>query len=113
MVARIGTRLSKMDAAELVALRAQVDRALSSRRTALKEQLAALGMDGMGTGRRGKTARRGGGSLKGVKVKPKYRSPTGETWAGRGVRPRWLVAAIKSGKKAESFLIDKAAGKKK
>jgi DNA-binding protein H-NS len=36
-----------------------------------------------------------------------YRSPSGETWAGRGQRPKWLVAAMKKGKKIESFLIKK------
>jgi hypothetical protein len=30
---------------------------------------------------------------------------------GRGARPRWLVAAIKGGKKLEDFLIDKSARK--
>jgi DNA-binding protein H-NS len=45
------------------------------------------------------------GSLKGRKVPPKYRSPSGATWAGRGVKPRWLVAALKKGKKVEDFLI--------
>jgi DNA-binding protein H-NS len=31
----------------------------------------------------------------------KYRNPSNrkETWAGRGNRPRWLVAALKGGKK--------------
>ena len=60
-------------------------------------------------------ARRPGGqsasALKGRKVPPKYRGPKGETWAGRGARPRWLVAAIKEGKKLENFLIDKAERK--
>src|SRR5580658_35981 len=41
-----------------------------------------------------------------------------ETWAGRGLKPRWLTAAIKSGKKVEDFLItgsavSKANGRKK
>ena len=49
--------------------------------------------------------------MKGRKVPPKYRGPSGETWAGRGVRPRWLVAAIKGGKKFDDFLIDKSARK--
>jgi DNA-binding protein H-NS len=37
-----------------------------------------------------------------------YRSPSGETWAGRGARPRWMVEALKKGKKMEDFLIHKA-----
>ena len=49
----------------------------------------------------------GKSSLKGKKVPPKYRSPSGETWAGRGARPKWLVAALKKGKKMESFLIQR------
>jgi DNA-binding protein H-NS len=53
----------------------------------------------------------GGSTLKGRKVPPKCRGPSGETWAGRGARPRWLVAAIKGGKKLDDFLIDKSARK--
>ena len=36
-----------------------------------------------------------------------YRNPKNraETWAGRGNRPRWLVAAIRGGKKLEAFAI--------
>lgn len=45
--------------------------------------------------------------LAGRKVKPKYRNPTNknETWAGRGKQPRWLVAALKSGRKIQDFAI--------
>ena len=40
------------------------------------------------------------------RVLPKYRNPqTSETWSGRGKRPRWLVAAIKTGRKIEDFEI--------
>ena len=54
-------------------------------------------------------------------VAPKYRNPENpaETWAGRGLKPRWLTAAIKSGKKLEDFAIgpgtaaSKANGRKK
>ena len=41
--------------------------------------------------------------VEGDEVAPKYRSPDGDTWAGRGATPRWLVAAIKEGKKLEIF----------
>jgi len=47
------------------------------------------------------------------KVPPKYRGPSGETWAGRGAKPKWLVAAIKGGRKLDDFLIDKSAARKK
>ena len=52
--------------------------------------------------------------MRGRKVAPKYRDPaTGETWAGRGARPRWLVARLKTGKKPQDFLIEKKARKAK
>lgn len=44
--------------------------------------------------------------LKGSKVSPKYRNPaTGETWSGRGLQPKWLQAAIASGKKLTDFSV--------
>jgi len=47
------------------------------------------------------------------RVLPKYRNPqTSETWSGRGKQPRWLVAAIKTGRKMEDFEIG-AAGELK
>jgi len=44
------------------------------------------------------------------RVFPKYRNPLmpSETWSGRGKQPRWLVAAIKSGRKIEDFMIGEA-----
>jgi DNA-binding protein H-NS len=43
-------------------------------------------------------------------VFPKYRNPAepSETWAGRGKKPRWLTAQIKSGKQIDDFRIDLA-----
>jgi DNA-binding protein H-NS len=46
------------------------------------------------------------------RVLPKYRNPqTSETWSGRGKRPRWLVAAVKSGRKIEEFRIGEGSPK--
>ena len=46
------------------------------------------------------------------RVLPKYRNPqTLETWSGRGKRPRWLVAAMKSGGKIEEFRISESKGR--
>jgi len=95
-----------MSVEALMDLRQRVDEMLLEHRAELEKQLERMGVVG------GARVVRGGGSLlKGRKVPPKYRNPSGETWAGRGVRPRWLVAAIKGGKKLDDFLIDKSARK--
>jgi DNA-binding protein H-NS len=45
--------------------------------------------------------------LKGKKVAPKYRNPANktETWTGRGRQPKWVAAAIKTGKKLDDLAI--------
>jgi DNA-binding protein H-NS len=93
----------------LMDLRKRVDETLLKRRADIEQQLARMTSAVVG-GRR--VAGGGGSALRGRKVPPKYRGPSGETWAGRGARPLWLVAAIKGGKKLENFLIDKSARKK-
>jgi DNA-binding protein H-NS len=98
--------LSRMTVEALMDLRKRVHETLLEHRTELQKQLER--MDALVGGRR--VVVRGRASvLKGRKVPPKYRGPSGETWAGRGARPRWLVAAIKGGKKLDDFLIDKSA----
>ena len=50
----------------------------------------------------GKTAKKGPGA----KVAAKYRNEnTGESWSGRGLKPKWMTAAIAAGKKIEDFAI--------
>jgi DNA-binding protein H-NS len=98
--------LSGMSVEALMDLRKRVDETLLKRRAEIETQLQKMNrvVDGA-------RVVRGESSLKGRKVPAKYRGPSGETWAGRGARPRWLVAAIKGGKKIDDFLIDKSAGK--
>jgi DNA-binding protein H-NS len=102
--------LSGMDVPALMALRAQIDDALAQRRTELEQQLKELGKAVDGAARDG---RRGTSPLAGRKVAAKYRGPGGETWAGRGQKPKWLVAAVKQGKTLEDFLIEKGARKRR
>jgi DNA-binding protein H-NS len=42
------------------------------------------------------------------KVLPKYYNPLSpsETWSGRGKKPRWLVAALKTGHAIDEYKID-------
>jgi DNA-binding protein H-NS len=95
--------LKSLSIERLVALKEQVEAALSSKvfeqRKALESSLSKLGR--FQGGKSSKSARGYGA------VAPKYRNPDNpaETWAGRGLKPRWLTAAIKSGKKVEDFLI--------
>jgi DNA-binding protein H-NS len=105
-------QLKSMSLDKLVALKNQVEAALSAKvtqeRRSLKSELGKLTRFG-GGGADSKLAFRRGGAR--GKVAPKYRNPDNdnETWAGRGLKPRWVVAAIKSGKKLEEFLIEGAA----
>lgn len=42
----------------------------------------------------------------GAKVAVKYRdAATGDTWSGRGLQPRWLKAALASGRDISDFLV--------
>jgi DNA-binding protein H-NS len=92
--------LKGMNVQALMNLRNQIDKRLAELRAELEKQLDAL----IGQ------AKRKGKSLKGRKIAPKYRSPDGQTWAARGQKPKWLVAAMKKGKKMEDFLIKRRRG---
>jgi DNA-binding protein H-NS len=91
--------LSSMSVDALLQLREDINKSLERKADELRTQLSRL--DGTSV------RRQQASSLKGRKVAPKYRSPSGESWAGRGAQPRWLVAAIKKGKKVEDFLVKK------
>ena len=94
---------------KLSKLREQVEAALSVKITeqkrAMQEQLSKLDR----LGRKGLRLNGAGSGPRGP-VAPKYRNPANpaETWAGRGLKPRWLTAAMKSGKTLEHFSIDAA-----
>jgi DNA-binding protein H-NS len=103
-------QLSSMNFDELLALKGKVEAAISSRvlqeRKRLTESLQrlnALEVNSARKPRRGKT----NGHGKRRSLAPKFRNPAkpSETWAGRGNRPRWLIAALKSGKKLEAFAV--------
>jgi len=106
------TNLKGMSIDRLFKLREQVDAAISAKsveaRRDLQDRLSRL--DRLANGPRARGVGRSG--LRGA-VPPKYRNPENpaETWARRGLTPRWLVAAIKSGKKLEHFAIGAAQKK--
>ena len=105
--------LKSMSIDNLIKLRHQVEAALAAKvvdqRRSLESELSKLGRFSIGPGRPKGFGR---GGARGA-VAPKYRNPDNpsETWAGRGLKPRWLAAAIKEGKKIEDFAISGAAAK--
>jgi DNA-binding protein H-NS len=110
-------QLRSMAIEKLTTLKNQVEAALATKvankRRTLQVELGRLSR--FGTGRVPSYGFRGGS--RGT-VAPKYRNPDNptETWAGRGLKPRWLAAAIKAGRKLEDFAIAgpaKAAALKK
>src|SRR5713101_5168399 len=98
--------LKSMSIDKLTKLRDQVDTALRSQvadeRRTLEAELTKLS-------RLSTSESRSKGLRFGARgpVAPKYRNPENpsETWAGRGLKPRWLAAALKSGKKLDDFII--------
>ena len=97
--------LKTMPIAKLQDLKSKIEAAInakvSERRRELEAELSKLAR--FGEGRAVKFGRSGPQGP----VAPKYRNPENlaETWAGRGLKPRWLAAAITSGKKLEDFAI--------
>jgi DNA-binding protein H-NS len=86
-----------MSVAELLSLRAELDRQLQTKQAELEAQLDEI------RGYRSAVPR---GPVKGSRIAAKYRNPvTGETWSGRGAVAKWLAAEIQNGKRIEDFLI--------
>lgn len=108
----------KMSLSELAKFRDQIEswfsRKIVEERKALQSRIDALsamegGTRGAGhiSARPKRAARRGsnGGKnhpLKGRKAAAKYRGPNGETWAGRGLKPRWLTALERRARRPSS-----------
>jgi DNA-binding protein H-NS len=96
--------LKEISVDELWALHEQVIELLSSRiieeKALLEKRLKEL---------RGQSSALSGSPAKRPypPVRAKYRNPAhpSETWAGRGKKPRWIVAALKKGKRLEDFRI--------
>ena len=106
--------LKSMDVDALLKLRADIDAHLANQRRELERQLGRLSSmksdgeprrvgrprkDAAGPGRRSHP-------LRGKKRPAKFRDPdSGKTWAGVGMRPRWLVDYESQGRKLDEFAV--------
>lgn len=98
--------IENMSVAELAAMEVRIARAKiekqGAERAALREKLTAMAKE---AGFDIRELFNGHGGKRG-EAAVKYRDQAGNTWAGRGRMPRWLVAATKGGKaKKEDFLV--------
>ena len=110
--------LEAMSVDDLWSLHEQVSRILSARITSekreLEKRLAVLNRGIEGADASQSYNANGKARRKYPRVFPKYRNPQtpSETWSGRGKQPRWLAAALKTGRKIEDFKIREAGGSK-
>lgn len=92
--------------AQIAALMQQAENARKVERAAaiseIRSQMAQYGITIADLSMSGLRGQRVGGKS----VPAKYRHPkTGETWSGRGLKPRWLVSELSEGKTLEEFLL--------
>jgi DNA-binding protein H-NS len=109
---------------EIEALQAKADavrkREASGVVTRIKEAIAAYGLTAEDLGLAEGSRARKGAARKAARPKVagkrtpskksavavKYRDEAGNTWTGRGSRPRWLTAALAEGRALESFAVE-------
>lgn len=103
--------MSKLSLNDLLAQKATLDKQIAEtmkaeRAEAIAQVRALMSQYGLTAadigGKAPLTTKRTGTS----KVAAKYRDPaTGDTWSGRGLKPKWLSAALASGRSLTDFAI--------
>lgn len=93
--------------AQREALEKQIEQTQKQDRSAAIEKVRAMmaeyGLTAAELRGRGAAKRKSGST---GKVAAKYRNAsTGESWSGRGLQPRWLKAALASGKELTDFSV--------
>lgn len=111
MAARL-PNVDSLSLSDLTELQARVAKAIQAKKDEAKvetlQKLKALAVSEgfsldelLGKGPGGRRQR----SDKGVKLRPKYMGPNGETYTGRGPTPKWLRSLERKGEKREKFLV--------
>ena len=102
-MAKKATSFKTMSVDALLSARNTIDKLLTDRLSILTNQLHRL--DGMFGIKEQKKRGPKPGMKRRKGVAAKYRGPDGQTWAGRGLKPRWLTAALAEGRTIDEFAI--------
>ncbi len=72
----------------------------------IKELLSKNGLSVSDLGLKTTGELKGRGPAKGKSVPPKYQNAsTGQTWSGRGIKPKWVAEALAAGKSLDDLKI--------
>ena len=95
MHAELGVAISNVHRAAKASAIAQVQKIIADDGLTAADVFGAIAVKALGTRQ--------------IAVAPKYRKiATGETWAGRGKRPKWLQKALAAGATLEDFAVTMA-----
>jgi DNA-binding protein H-NS len=105
--------MAKLSLNDLLAQKAALDKQIAETQRAERSEavaqvralMAQYGLSLADIGTKGPAApRRAPGG--GAKVAAKFRNPaTGDTWSGRGLKPKWLTAALAAGRTLADFAL--------
>lgn len=96
---------------DLLAQKAEIDRQISEarrqeRNEAISKVRALMAEHGLTASDLVAKSTSPRASTSGRKVAAKYRDPaSGQTWTGRGLKPKWLSAALEAGKQLTDFAV--------
>jgi len=107
LIVKARKRQDALAAKKIPRVRAKIEALLKAEGLALADVFSAKVPSVPATTPRAKKPTRAGGSARGRSVPPKYRNPAdpAQTWAGRGVQPRWFREALAAGRTTEDLLI--------
>lgn len=96
---------------ELLAQKAALEKQIietqrEEKASAIAQVKALMAQHGLSLADLGSRANAAAPRAPGGKVAAKYRDPaTGDTWSGRGLQPKWLKAALASGRSLADFAL--------
>lgn len=106
--------MSKVNLSELIAQKNALEKQIADAQRAehsdavnqVRELMSQYGLTMADISGRAASPGKAGPKAGGAKVAAKFRNPaTGDQWSGRGLKPKWLRAAIEAGRDIKEFAL--------